>query len=243
MSTRMVRTLLVAVPLLLVAAAGGLGYVAAQAKPGNYVAAKEQYGNAPSWTLTDQNGKTVSSADFAGKVQVVAYLFPYCTTFCPAETHVLSALEADLKDAGLAGKRVQLVAFNVDPENTGPSEMRGFLQEYGVSPADPSWSYLTGTPTQIKQVVNDGYHVFYERISLADEAKQVAKEKQRGTYTPAAVVPNSLQAAAKPTYDIVHNQQINVVAPDGRIAAVFSEGSVVSETDLYQAVQHAITDR
>ncbi|MDX6201101.1 MAG: hypothetical protein QOE24_2407 [Frankiales bacterium] len=243
MSTRIVRTLLVAVPLLLVGAAGGLGYVAAQAKPGNYVAAKTQYGNAPAWTLTDQNGKTVSSTDFAGKVQVVAYLFPYCTTFCPAETHVLSSLEADLKDAGLAGKRVQLVAFNVDPENTGPTEMRGFLQEYGVSPADPSWSYLTGTASQIQQVVNDGYHVYYQRISLADEAKQVAKEKQQGTYTPATVVPNSLQAAAKPGYDIVHNQQIDVVAPDGHIAAVFSEGSVVSETDLYQAVQHAITDR
>ncbi|MDX6246215.1 MAG: hypothetical protein QOE76_3938 [Frankiales bacterium] len=243
MSTRIVRTLLVAVPLLLVGGAAGLGYVAAQAKPGNYVAAKTQYGNAPSWTLTDQNGKTVSSSDFAGKVQVVAYLFPYCTTFCPAETHVLSALEADLKDAGLAGKRVQLVAFNVDPENTGPTEMRAFLQEYGVSPTDPSWSYLTGTADQVRHVVNDGYHVYYQKISLADEAKQVLKEKQLGTYTPATVVPNSLTAAAKPSYDIVHNQQIDVVAPDGRVASIFSEGSQVSETDLYQAVQHAITDR
>ena len=55
---------------------------------------------------------------------VVTYLFPYCTTFCPAVTHVLTELEADLKTAGLNGKRVQIVAFNVDPENTGPKEMR-----------------------------------------------------------------------------------------------------------------------
>jgi protein SCO1/2 len=242
-STRTVRTMLVAVPVLILTCVGGLGYAAWQGKPGNYVAAKEQYGNAPSWTLTDQNGKTVSSSDFAGKVQVVTYLFPYCTTDCPAETHVLSALEADLKDAGLAGKRVQLVAFNVDSENTGPAEMRAFMQEYGVSPTDPSWSYLTGTPEQIRHVVSDGYHVYYEKISLVDEAKQVLKEKQLGTYTPARVVPNALQAAAKPDYDIVHNQQIDVVAPDGRVASLFSQGSEVSETDLYQAVQHAITDR
>ncbi len=243
MSTRIVRTLLVAVPLLLVGGAGALDLAIRNLPSSGYHSLKEQYGNAPAWTLTDQNGKTVHSTDFAGKVQVVAYLFPYCTTFCPAETAVLSALEADLKDAGLAGKRVQLVAFNVDPENTGPQQMRTFLKQYGVNPDDPSWSYLTGTPEQIKAVVNTGYSVFYEKKSLADTAKAVAKEKQLGTYVEEKVFSNPLQAAAKPDYDITHNQQIDVVAPDGHIAALFAEGSLVSETDLFHAVQHAITDR
>ena len=56
-------------------------------------------------------------------------------------------------------------------------------------------------------------------------------------------MPNALQAKVKPKYDIVHNQQIDVVAPDGHISSLFSAGASVSETDLYQAVQHAITDR
>src|SRR3954451_23990118 len=155
MSTRAVRTLLVAVPLLIIGVVGGLGYVAAQAHPGNYVSNREDLGDAPAWTLTDQNGKAVSSTDFAGKVIVTTYLFPYCTTLCPAETHTLAALEADLKTAGLAGKRVQIVAFNVDPENTGPREMRAFLQQYGVDPHDPSWSFVTGSPTDIQHVVRD----------------------------------------------------------------------------------------
>ena len=243
MSTRVVRVLLVVVPLLIVSGVGGLGYAALQGKPGNYVSAKERYGTAPTWTLTDQNGKTVSSDDLAGKVQVVTYLFPYCTTFCPALTHVLASLEADLKDAGLAGKRVQLVAFNVDPTNTGPAQMRTFLEQYGVSSSDPAWTYVTGTPAKIQHVVNDGYHVFFQQISLADEAKQIAEEKRKGIYTSVTTVPNALQAKAKPDYDIVHNEQIDVVAPDGHIAALFSAGASVSETDLYEAVQHAITDR
>jgi cytochrome oxidase Cu insertion factor (SCO1/SenC/PrrC family) len=242
-SSRIVRVLLIVVPLLIVSGVGGLGYAAWQGKPGNYVSEKEQYGNAPAWTLTDQNGRTVSSDDLAGKVQVVTYLYPYCTTFCPALTHVLASLEADLKDAGLAGTRVQLVAFNVDSANTGPADMRTFLQQYGVSPTDPAWTYVTGTPAEIQHVVNDGYHVYFQQISLADEAKQIAEEKRKGTYTPDTPVPNALQAKAKPDYDIVHNQQIDVVAPDGHIAALFSAGASVSETDLYEAVQHAITDR
>jgi protein SCO1/2 len=243
MSIRVVRTLLVAVPLLIIAMAAGLGYVAAQAKPGNYVSQLDDLGSAPSWTLTDQNGNTVSSSAFQDKVQVVTYLFPYCTTFCPAETHVLAELEADLKTAGLNGKRVQMVAFNVDPQATGPKQMREFLQQYGVNPSDPSWTYVTGSLTDIQHVVRDGYGVYFEKILRTTEAQDIVKEKALGEYTPEPVVANPLYSAVKPNYDIVHNDQIDVVAPGGRIAKIFSAGASVSETDLYEAVQHAITDR
>lgn len=243
MASRTVRTLLVAVPVALVAAAGGLGYVAAQANPGNYHAAKEQYGTAPTWTLTDQNNRTVSSSSLLGKVQVVTYLFPYCTSYCPAVTHVLSSLEADLKSAGLAGRRVQMVAFNVDPGNTTTADMRTFLRQYGVSPTDPSWTYVTGTPQQIETTVTGGFHVYYQKVSLEQEKKDVAQQQALGQYVPEPKIANPLQAKAKPDYDIVHNDQIDVVAPNGDIFTVFAEGSSVSETDLYEAVQHAILDQ
>ena len=243
MSTRVVRALLIAVPLLILTMTGALGYVAAQGRPGNYVSGRTDLGSAPEWTLTDQNGRTVSSAAFQDKVQVVTFLFPYCTSFCPGETHVLAELEADLKTAGLNGKRVQMVAFNVDPAGTGQQQMRTFLQQYGVSPTDPSWTYVTGSLTEIQNVVRSGYGVYFEKILRTDEAAQVAREKQLGTYTPDPEVKNPLFDAAKPDYDIVHNDQIDVVAPGGRIAKIFSAGASVSETDLYEAVQHAITDR
>ncbi|MGA7540332.1 MAG: SCO family protein, partial [Steroidobacteraceae bacterium] len=44
------------------------------------------FGPAPHYTLTNQLGETVSSTRFAGKVQVVTFLFPYCTTYCPLIT-------------------------------------------------------------------------------------------------------------------------------------------------------------
>jgi cytochrome oxidase Cu insertion factor (SCO1/SenC/PrrC family) len=40
-------------------------------------------GMAPHYRLVDQHGRTVSSADFAGKVRIVAPMFPYCTELCP----------------------------------------------------------------------------------------------------------------------------------------------------------------
>src|SRR3954447_14797029 len=179
MSTRVVRTLLIAVPLLIIGIVGSLGYVAAQAKPGNYVSDRLDLGSAPAWTLTDQNGKTVSSTQFDNKVMVVTYMFPYCTTFCPAITHVLTELEADLKTAGLNGKRVQIVAFNVDPDNTGPKEMSTFLQQYGVDPSDPGWTYVTGSKTEIDHIVQNGFGVYFESILRTDEAKQIAAEKAK----------------------------------------------------------------
>ena len=55
------------------------GYRTAQAWPGNAAG----YGPAPSFTLTDQTGHAIASTHFRGKVQVVSFLFPYCTTDCP----------------------------------------------------------------------------------------------------------------------------------------------------------------
>jgi protein SCO1/2 len=243
MSTRVVRALLITVPLLIIAIVGSLGYVAAQAKPGNYVSDRIDLGSAPAWTLTDQNGKTVTSTQFDNKVMVVTYLFPYCTTFCPAVTHVLTELEADLKTAGLNGKRVQIVAFNVDPENTGPKQMRGFLQQYHVDPDDPSWTYVTGSKAEIDHIVQNGFGVYFQSILRTDEAKQIAAEKAKGTYTYEPEVPNALYDAAKPVYDIVHNDQIDVVAPGGRISKIFAAGASVTETDLYTAVRDAIDAR
>jgi protein SCO1/2 len=243
MSTRVVRTMLVAVPLLIIGIVGSLGYVAAQARPGNYVSGRLDLGTAPAWTLTDQNGQTVSSTAFQDKVMVVTYLFPYCTTFCPAVTHVLTELQADLKTAHLNGKRVQIVAFNVDPENTGPAQMRAFLQQYHVDPSDPGWSYVTGSKTDIDHVVQNGFGVYFQKISRTDEAAQIKKEKANGTYTYEPETPNPLFDAAKPSYDIVHDDQIEVVAPGGRISKIFSAGASVSETDLYTAVREAIDAR
>lgn len=241
MSPRTTRALLIAVPLLVVAIAVSFGAVIvarAHHQPGSYHPDPPSYGTAPSYTLVDQNGARVSSKQFAGKVQVVTYLFPYCTTYCPTITHTLVQLQHDLSQEGLFGSRVQFVAFNVDPTGSGPREMRTFLRQYGVDPRAPGWEYLTGSLPQIRHVVRDGYHVYFSKVSLRQEAKDIAREKAQGTYTDVPEQPNALAKRRHVGYDIVHNDYIEVVGTDGRIVSYF-DGNQVSEARLFGAVRRA----
>jgi cytochrome oxidase Cu insertion factor (SCO1/SenC/PrrC family) len=235
----MTRTLLVGVPIAIVALAASLaGVIVARAshEPGTYRSNRPDYGAAPTFTLTDQNGRRVSSASLAGGVQVVSYLFPYCRTYCPTITHTLVQLQDDLRQEGLFGSKVRFTIFNVDPTGSGPPEMRQFLKQYGVDPSDRGWEYLTGSLADVTRVVRGGYHVYFSKISLAAERRQIAREKAQGLYTDVPEQPNALAERRKVDYDIVHNDYVELVGPDGRIDQIFN-GNQVSEGRLFDAVR------
>ena len=148
-------------------------------------------GGAPTYTLINQLGRPVSSGQFRGKVQIVTFLFPYCTTYCPLVAAHLTNFEQRLRDARLRD-RVQLVAFDVDPRHTGPKQMRAFLRDFGWNPSDRHWQYLTGTAPQIRRVVTGGFHIFYQQVSLVQEARAAARLMADGCFTVAPTVVNPL---------------------------------------------------
>jgi protein SCO1/2 len=184
--------------------------------------------NAPVYQLTNQLGQSVASRDFHGKVQLVTFLFPYCTTLCPLIAAHLAALEAmDLRPAGLADK-VQIVSFNVDPEGTGPKQMREFLSQYGWDPKDTHWQYLTGSPQDIHRVVQKGFSVWYQRV--ADSGSDVDDPTQ-------PEVANKLAEKAHVNYDIVHNDVLEIVDEQGRIRKIYDDADMISPSDLAQQVE------
>ncbi len=71
---------------------------------------------APAFTLTDQFGKKVSLRVFRGKVVVLSFNDPECTTICPLTTTAM--LEAK-KLLGPAAANVQLLGVGANPEATG----------------------------------------------------------------------------------------------------------------------------
>ncbi len=189
---------------------------------------------APSYVLTDQNGRQVRSASFRGKVQVVSFLFPFCTTYCPVTARSMTELEQELAHTAWRDK-VQLVAFNVDPVGASRAHMRAFWSEFGGNPADPRVSFLTGPPREVRRVVTGGFHVYYQKVTEAQQSAQIARAKADGTYTPQPEVDNKV-AAGRVHYDVVHNDVIEIVGPQGQIQKVFDDASQVSEAELKVAV-------
>jgi cytochrome oxidase Cu insertion factor (SCO1/SenC/PrrC family) len=240
--------LLVTVALLALAGVGLAWVVTATSAPadsgrsgagaGSTARGTQHYGHAPSYRLIDQNGRPLSSSALRGKVQVVSYLFPYCTSYCPLITRNLKLTEDLARHAGL-GEQVSFVGFNVDPAGSGPAQMRAFLSEYGISPHDPDWHFLTGRPKQVRRVVTGGFHIYYRRVSFAKENREMRRQKRNGTYHPQPDAPNAVAKKANVDYDIVHNDSIEVVDPTGRITGYFANGDKVSPQRLLAAVRRA----
>ena len=93
--------------LILLSAVGGALVTAAAAVllffGRNASAGLPVIGLAPHYRLVDQNGRSVSSQDFAGKVRIVAPVFPYCRELCPLIAANLAQSFAD------AGQRTLLI--------------------------------------------------------------------------------------------------------------------------------------
>jgi cytochrome oxidase Cu insertion factor (SCO1/SenC/PrrC family) len=103
---------------------------------------------APGFSLTDQRGRTVSLASLRGKVVLMTFLDPVCTTDCPV-------IAQELKQAGrmLGGQaaRVELVAVVANPTYRSVAFTRAFDRQEGLASV-PNWLYLTGSLSQLGSV-------------------------------------------------------------------------------------------
>ena len=103
---------------------------------------------APGFSLTDQDGRTVSLASLRGKVVLMTFLDPVCTTDCPI-------IAQELKQAGrMLGAQaagVELVAVVANPTYRSMAFTRAFDRQEGLTTV-PNWLYLTGSLGQLGAV-------------------------------------------------------------------------------------------
>lgn len=104
---------------------------------------------APSFSLTAQNGKTVSLGGLKGKVLLVGFVFTTCNGTCPATTHRMAKVQDAIRDRGLS-KEVHLVSITLDPERDTPGVLQRYMSLYDLDPS--SWTFLTGSPKKVKKV-------------------------------------------------------------------------------------------
>jgi cytochrome oxidase Cu insertion factor (SCO1/SenC/PrrC family) len=101
---------------------------------------------APVFTLTDQFDKRVSLRSLRGKVVVLSFNDPKCTTICPLTTTALLHAKELL---GPAASRVELVGIGANPDATGVKWVRAYSRVHGMV---HEWRFLTGSLTELKRV-------------------------------------------------------------------------------------------
>jgi protein SCO1/2/putative membrane protein len=114
--------------------------------------------------LTERSGRSVSSAELAGKVWVASFIFTHCPLSCPRITSVMKGLQAEL-----AGTAVQLVSISVDPDRDTPEVLADYARRYGADAG--RWWFLTGPKDEVGRLVTQGFKL---GLSLATETEQQA---------------------------------------------------------------------
>jgi cytochrome oxidase Cu insertion factor (SCO1/SenC/PrrC family) len=140
-----------AAPMALAATNPASDAIAAEALDGAPVAVNVL---APPFLLHDQYGRSVALADFQGKVVVLTFLDPVCTTDCPLIAQELKVTDALL---GSDAARVEIVAIDINPMFRSPAVLRAFDSQEGLS-ALTNFRYLTGTGHEL-QALWKAYHV------------------------------------------------------------------------------------
>jgi cytochrome oxidase Cu insertion factor (SCO1/SenC/PrrC family) len=103
---------------------------------------------APAFSLTDQHGRDVTLASLRGKVVLLTFLDPVCTSDCPLEAQEFRQAGQLL---GADDRRVELVAIVANPVDYQLGYTQAFDRQEGLDGV-PNWLYLTGSPAQLAPV-------------------------------------------------------------------------------------------
>jgi len=107
------------------------------------------------FTLVNQDGRTVTDRDFAGRYRIMYFGYTFCPDVCPTDAATIGKAVAELdgSDADLA-RRIVPVFVTVDPDRDTPKVLKSFTAAF-----HPRMIGLTGTPAQIA-AVSKAYGVF-----------------------------------------------------------------------------------
>lgn len=123
----------------------------------------------PEFSLTERSGRTVTLADFQGKVWVADFIFTRCPNICPDLTRKMKDVRQKLDEAG--GEGIVAVSISVDPKHDTPKILADYADSFH---AGPEWLFLTGEPRDVYGLVTSGF-----RLAMADPDESVPGHSNR----------------------------------------------------------------
>ena len=115
------------------------------------------------FTLTDQTGKRVTQADFAGQYTLVYFGYTYCPDVCPTELSIMTSALVELADKSPELEtQITPIFITVDPKRDTVDVMAEYVDNF-----HPRMVGLTGSAKDA-MVAAKAYRVFYS-LGEADE--------------------------------------------------------------------------
>jgi len=113
-----------------------------------------EIGPVPAFKLTNQDNKTISNADYLGKVYVVEFFFSTCPTICPKMNESMLQLQNEF----YGNPNFGIASITIDPSNDTPQVLKEHAKLLGVK--HYNWHFLTGDKEYIYSLANKGFNLY-----------------------------------------------------------------------------------
>lgn len=120
-----------------------------------------EIGSAPSFSLTNQENKTISDKDLKGKVYVVEFFFSTCPTICPKMNQNMLAIEKQF----ISNDDFGIVSITINPDNDTVEVLKDHADHLGVT--SKNWHFLTGDKDYIYEIANKGFNLYASKNNKA----------------------------------------------------------------------------
>ena len=144
----------------------------------------KRYHTIADFSLVNQNGDTITQANYEDKIYIADFFFTTCPSICPIMTENMGLLQEEILD----DPEVLLLSHSVTPDIDSVAQLKKYALEKGV--VDSKWNLVTGDKKQIYELARKSYlaaksdgdggpydMIHTENFILVDKEKRI-----RGTY-------------------------------------------------------------
>lgn len=110
-----------------------------------------KYHTIADFSLTNQNGKTITEAYYRDKIYIADFFFTTCPTICPIMTKNMAEIQAQIMD----DPDVLLLSHTVTPQIDSVAQLKKYALEKGVN--DAKWNLVTGDKKVIYELARKSY--------------------------------------------------------------------------------------
>lgn len=111
----------------------------------------KKYHTIADFSLTNQNGRTVTQVDYKDKIYIADFFFTTCPSICPIMTKNM----VEIQEKILNQNDVLLLSHSVTPEIDTVAQLKKYALEKGVN--DAKWNLVTGDKKQIYELARKSY--------------------------------------------------------------------------------------
>lgn len=141
---------------------------------------QKKYHKIADFKLLNQNGKTITQANYENKIYVADFFFTTCQTICPIMTDHMVRIQSEIMN----DNDVMLLSHTVTPKIDTVAQLKRYAERKGVN--DAKWNLVTGDKKQIYRLARTSYlavkdqgngdeydMIHTENFMLIDKKKQI----------------------------------------------------------------------